>query len=299
MTRNRGPLCVLVCYIIWGVLPIFWHMLAVVDALYVLSARIVWSAVFLLALLAARRRLETVAEACRDRGQMVRMMLSGVFICINWGVYIWAVNGGHALDASLAYYMNPILAVVLGTAVFGERLSPLQWLSVAVTFAGIVVTVVGHGQFPWMALVIGGSFAVYGAVKKGVRAEAEVSVLVETMTLAPFALAYLLWAEARGTGAVGVLSGWQWLLLPLSGIATTVPLLFFARGIKTTPMSLSGILMYVNPTLQFLVSVAVFREKFTAAYGVLFGFVWSGLALYLAAGFLRRRRERKEKAGCE
>ncbi len=299
MTRNRGPLCVLGCYVIWGVLPIFWHMLAAVDALYVLSARIVASVAFLLVLLAARRRLGTVVEACRDRGQMVRMMLSGVFICINWGVYIWAVNGGHALDASLAYYMNPILAVVLGTAVFGERLSPLQWLSVAVTFAGIVVTVVGHGQFPWMALVIGGSFAVYGAVKKGVRAEAEVSVLVETLTLAPFALAYLLWAEARGTGAVGVLSGWQWLLLPLSGIATTVPLLFFARGIKTTPMSLSGILMYVNPTLQFLVSVAVFREKFTAAYGVLFGFVWSGLALYLAAGFLRRRRERKEKAGCE
>lgn len=299
MTRNRGPLCVLGCYVIWGVLPIFWHMLAAVDALYVLSARIMASVAFLLVLLAARRRLGTVAEACRDRGALVRMMLSGVFICINWGVYIWAVNGGHALDASLAYYMNPILAVVLGTAVFGERLSPLQWLSVAVTFAGIVVTVVGHGQFPWMALVIGGSFAVYGAVKKGVRAEAEVSVLVETMTLAPFALAYLLWAEARGTGAVGVLSGWQWLLLPLSGIATTVPLLFFARGIKTTPMSLSGILMYVNPTLQFLVSVAVFREKFTAAYGVLFGFVWSGLALYLAAGFLRRRRERKEKAGCE
>ncbi len=299
MTRNRGPLCVLGCYVIWGVLPIFWHMLAAVDALYVLSARIVASVAFLLVLLAARRRLGTVVEACRDRGALVRMMLSGVFICINWGVYIWAVNGGHALDASLAYYMNPILAVVLGTAVFGERLSPLQWLSVAVTFAGIVVTVVGHGQFPWMALVIGGSFAVYGAVKKGVRAEAEVSVLVETLTLAPFALAYLLWAEARGTGAVGVLSGWQWLLLPLSGIATTVPLLFFARGIKTTPMSLSGILMYVNPTLQFLVSVAVFREKFTAAYGVLFGFVWSGLALYLADGFLRRRRERKEKAGCE
>ena len=192
MTRNRGPLCVLGCYVIWGVLPIFWHMLAAVDALYVLSARIVASVAFLLVLLAARRRLGTVAEACRDRGALVRMMLSGVFICINWGVYIWAVNGGHALDASLAYYMNPILAVVLGTAVFGERLSPLQWLSVAVTFAGIVVTVVGHGQFPWMALVIGGSFAVYGALKKQVRSDAAVSTFVETLTLAPVALVLIL-----------------------------------------------------------------------------------------------------------
>ena len=298
MTRNRGPLCVLGCYVIWGVLPIFWHMLAAVDALYVLSARIVASVAFLLVLLAARRRLGTVVEACRDRGQMVRMMLSGVFICINWGVYIWAVNGGHALDASLAYYMNPILAVVLGTAVFGERLSPLQWLSVAVTFAGIVVTVVGHGQFPWMALVIGGSFAVYGAVKKGVRAEAEVSVLVETLTLAPFALAYLLWAEARGTGAVGVLSGWQWLLLPASGAVTTVPLLFYAAGMKTTPMSLSGILMYINPTLQLLLSVLLYREAFTATHAILFGFVWTGLVLYLAAGALERRRHRKEDVPC-
>lgn len=298
MTRSRGPLCVLGCYIIWGLLPVFWHLLAAVDSLYVLAARIVWSAVFLLVLLAARHQLGTVAAACRDRSQLGRMMISGVFICINWGVYIWAVNGGHALDASLAYYMNPILAVLLGTAVFGERLSPLQWLSVAVTFAGIVVTVAGHGQFPWMALVIGGSFAVYGAIKKGVRTDSGVSVLVETLTLAPFALVYLIWAEVHGTGAAGVLSGWQWLLLPLSGVATTVPLLFFAKGIKTTPMSLSGILMYVNPTLQFLVSVAVFREEFTAAYGVLFGFVWSGLALYLAAGFLRRRKERKENTGC-
>lgn len=298
MTRNRGPLCVLGCYIIWGLLPIFWHMLAQVDALYVLAARIVWSAVFLLVLLSLRHKLGDAVQACWDRGQLVRMMLSGVFICINWGVYIWAVNGGHALDASLAYYMNPILAVVLGTAVFGEKLTPLQWLSVAVTFAGIVVTVVSHGEFPWIALVIGGSFAVYGAIKKGVRAEAGISVLAETMTLAPVALVYLIWAEAQGEGAVGVLSGWQWLLLPLSGIATTVPLLFFAKGIKTTPMSLSGILMYVNPTLQFLVSVVVFREEFTAAYGVLFGFVWSGLALYLIAGFVRRCRERKENTEC-
>lgn len=298
MMRNRGPLCVLGCYIIWGLLPVFWHLLADVDSLYVLAGRIVWSAAFLLVLLAVRHQLGMVAAACRDRTQLGRMMLCGVLICVNWGVYIWAVNGGHALDASLAYYMNPILAVLLGTAVFREKLSALQWLSVAVTFAGIVVTVVGHGQFPWIALVIGGSFAVYGAVKKGVRAQADVSVLVETLTLAPFALVYLLWAETRGAGAMGILSGWQWGLLPLSGIATTVPLLLFSRGIRTTPMSLSGILMYVNPTLQFLVSVAVFHEEFTVAYGVLFGFVWSGLALYLAAGVLRRRRERKENTGC-
>ena len=170
-------------------------------------------------------------------------------VCVNWGVYIWAVANGHMIDSSLAYYMNPILAILLGTVLFRERLTKLQWLAVAVTFAGLVITVIRYRQIPWIALVIGGSFAVYGALKKQVRSDAAVSTFVETLTLAPFALVLIFWMEAHGTGAAGVLSGWQWLLLPVSGVVTTVPLMFFAAGMKTTPMTLSGILMYINPTM--------------------------------------------------
>ena len=294
--KNKGPLYVLTCYVIWGLLPIFWKLLAQVDSLYVLASRIVWSMVLTGGILLLRRdRLAGVRAAFRDRREWGLLAAAGCVVCVNWGVYIWAVANGHMIDSSLAYYMNPILAILLGTVLFRERLTKLQWLAVAVTFAGLVITVIRYRQIPWIALVIGGSFAVYGALKKQVRSDAAVSTFVETLTLAPFALVLIFWMEAHGTGAAGVLSGWQWLLLPVSGVVTTVPLMFFAAGMKTTPMTLSGILMYINPTMQLLLSVALYGEAFTATHAILFGFVWTGLILYLISG----GRRLKELEGTE
>ena len=295
---KRGPLYVLTCYILWGVLPVFWKLLAAVDSLYVLAGRIVWSLVFISAILAVRRGFGAVRAVLGDRRELGRLALAGIFVCVNWGSYIWAVNSGHMLDASLAYYMNPILAILLGTVVFRERLTGLQWLSVAVTFTGLVITILRYRQIPWVALIIGGSFAVYGAIKKGVHVDAGVSVFFETLVLSPFALVFMAAAEVRGAGAVGVLHGWQWLLLPAAGVVTTVPLLFFAKGIKTTPMTLSGILMYINPTLQLLLSVLLYHEEFTVTHAILFGFVWSGLILYMASELLQERKRRREKPSC-
>ena len=297
--RSRGPLYVLICYVVWGLLPIFWKLLDEVDSLYVLATRIVWSMVLTGVILLARRdRLSGVRAAFRDRREWGRLAVAGCVICVNWGVYIWAVANGHMIDSSLAYYMNPILAILLGTIVFRERLTRLQWLAVAVTFTGLVITVIRYRQIPWIALVIGGSFAVYGALKKRVRSDAAVSTFVETLTLAPFALALIFWMEARGAGAVGVLTGGQWLLLPVSGVVTTVPLMFFAAGMKTTPMTLSGILMYINPTMQLLLSVALYGEAFTMTHAILFGFVWTGLVLYLIAGARQSRRHKEEETPC-
>lgn len=296
--KNRGPYYVLVCFILWGLLPAFWKLLAAVNSLYVLAARIVWSLLLLVVLLAVRRDFGAVRAVLLDRREWRRLTLAGCCICVNWGTFIWAVNNGHMMDSSLAYYMNPILSILLGTAFFHEKLSRLRWLAVGVTFTGLVIAVIRFGQIPWIALVIGGSFAVYGAVKKGVHVDADVSMFFETATLAPFSLLAIFWMEARGIGAVGVLHGAQWLLLPIAGVVTTVPLLFFAEGIKRTPMTLSGILMYINPTLQLLTSVLLFGEKFTATYAILFGFVWSGLALYVLSG-LPGGRSQKESATCE
>ena len=277
----------------------FWKLLAQVDSLYVLASRIVWSMVLTGGILLLRRdRLAGVRAAFRDRREWGLLAAAGCVVCVNWGVYIWAVANGHMIDSSLAYYMNPILAILLGTVLFRERLTKLQWLAVAVTFAGLVITVIRYRQIPWIALVIGGSFAVYGALKKQVRSDAAVSTFVETLTLAPFALVLIFWMEAHGTGAAGVLSGWQWLLLPVSGVVTTVPLMFFAAGMKTTPMTLSGILMYINPTMQLLLSVALYGEAFTATHAILFGFVWTGLILYLISGARESRRHREEEKPC-
>lgn len=289
---KKGPLYVLACYILWGLLPVFWKQLSMVGSLYVLANRILWSLVFTAVILLFRReRFASVRDVFRNKREWKRLMLSGIVISINWGVFIWAVSNNHILDSSLAYYMNPILVILIGTLVFHEKLTRMQWLAVAVTFTGLVITIIRYRQIPWIALVIGGSFALYGALKKTVKTDAVVSTFVETLTTAPLFLALVIWMEARGMGAIGAMQGWQWLLLPAAGIVSTVPLLFFSSGVKTTPMTLSGILMYINPTLQFLVSVVLYHEIFTVTHAILFGFVWSGLVLYLISGFLKDRKK--------
>ncbi|MEG1658181.1 MAG: EamA family transporter RarD [Oscillibacter sp.] len=294
---KKGPLYVLACYILWGLLPVFWKTLAEVNSLYVLASRILWSLLLVTAFLAARRRFGEVRAVLADKKEWKRLVLAGCFICVNWGSFIWAVNGGHLLDSSLAYYMSPILSILLGTLFFHERLTRVQWLAVGITFTGLVIAVIRYGQIPWIALIIGGSFSIYSALKKGVHCQAETSMFFETAVLAPFALAFVFWAESRGSGAVGVLVGWQWVLLPVAGFVTTLPLVLFSKGIQDTPMSLAGILMYINPTIQLLLSVLVYHEEFTLTHVILFGFVWTGLALYLASG-LRQRRKEKEMASC-
>lgn len=296
---KKGPLYILGCYLLFGVLPVFWKLLEAVDSFYILAARIVWALAFMAVVLAVRHALPSAAAVFRDRREMGRLALSSVLIGVNWGSYIWAVNHHHILDASLAYYMNPILVILLGTLFFRERLSRLQWLAAAVTFTGLVVTILRYREVPWIALVISASFACYGAVKKNVRADAGTSVFVETLLLAPAALLYMLWADRQGMGAAGVLAGWRWLLLPAAGVVTTVPLLFYAKGLKETPLTLSGILMYINPTLQLLISVLLYGEEFTTTHAILFGFVWSGLALYLASMLWESRRHQKEISSCE
>ena len=281
----KGPLYVLGCYIIWGLLPVFWKQLATVNSMYVLGSRIVWSMVLAVMLLALRRdRLTGLQAVFRNKREWMRVSIAGCVICVNWGTFIWAVNHGHMIDSSLAYYMNPILAILIGTIVFRERLNRIQWLAVVVTFTGLVITVIRYRQIPWIALVIGGTFAVYGALKKTARTDALTSMVVETSMLAPVFLVILLWMERQGRGAVGILQGWQWILLPVAGVATSVPLMLFSAGMKTTSMSLSGILMYINPTLQLLVSVWLYHEEFTTTHAILFAFVWGGLVLYLFSG---------------
>ena len=155
---KKGPLYVLACYILWGLLPVFWKQLSMVGSLYVLANRILWSLVFTAVILFFRReRFASVRDVFRNKREWKRLMLSGIVISINWGVFIWAVSNNHILDSSLAYYMNPILVILIGTLLFREKLTRMQWLAVAVTFTGLVITIIRYRQIPWIALVIGGS----------------------------------------------------------------------------------------------------------------------------------------------
>lgn len=295
---NRGAACVLGCYVMWGLLPIFWKQLSAVDSLYVLATRAIWAFLITGVILALRRdRFAGVRDVLRSKKERLQLTVSGWAICVNWGLYIWAVSHDRILDSSLATYLNPILAIALGALVFREKLSRLRWLAVAIAAFGFLIATLRYGQIPWLALAISSSFTLYGAVKKSVKTDSVTATFYETMILMPFAVALVVWMEFRGTGAAGILHGWQWLLLPMSGLVTGLPLVLFSSGLKTTPMTLAGILMYINPTLQLLVSVGMYHEAFTTTHAILFVFVWVGLALYLVSGFLERRR--REEQVCE
>ena len=216
-------------------------------------------------------------------------------VCINWGGYIYAVNSGHILEASLAYFMNPIITVLVGALVFKENLTLLQWLAILMAAAGVTIPFIGYGSFPAIALMIGSSFAVYGVLKKNVACDSQTSLFIETLVVAPVALIFIIYSEIAGRGSIGSLSGAEFLLLPLTGVITAVPLLLFAKGIKDTSYALAGIMMYANPTIQLLLGVALYHEKFTSTHTIMFGFIWAGLTLFLLSGFLQQRKRRAEK----
>ena len=287
---NRSTLQVLGCYVLWGLLPVFWKLLSGVNSAYVLAQRIVFSCVFCLAVLLVKKRGGAVKAILRDKKQRRLYLCCGLLITVNWGVYILTVATGRILEASLAYYMNPLFSIVIGALIFKERLSPVQWVSVALAFVGVMYSVVLYGSVPYLAVIIGLSFALYGALKKGIKAESEVSICMETMAVLPLALSFILYAQLSGLTTYASLTGGEMALLALTGIVTSVPLMLFAGGIKKTSITASGILMYVNPTLQLLLGVFAYGEEFTKANAVTFAFVWLAVILFVADGLRHRKK---------
>ena len=282
--ERKSILQVFGSYVLWGIFPVFWKMLSELNSVYVLSSRIVWSAVFCLLLIVVTKKTEELKQVLSDSKMRKTLMCSGIAIAVNWGVYIYAVNSGHILDASLAYYLNPLMVIALGFFLFKEKLAFRQWLAIVVAALGILIAIVAYGEVPVFAIVIGTSFAVYGAIKKNVKCNGLISTFVEAAFLTPFALAYILWAEMGHVGAVGTLEGMQFLLIPMSGVVTSIPLLLFSIGVAKVSMSLTGILMYINPTLQFMIGALLYHETFDLPKGIMFVCVWIGVALFVSAG---------------
>lgn len=293
--KDHGPFLVFLCYFLWGILPVYWKWLVEVDSFVILGNRVVWSLAFSLLMLLILRQWRHLRAALADRKTRWTLLVSGVLIIVNWGSYIIAVNTGHVIDASLAYYLNPLMSILIGRFVFRESLSGLQKLAVALATVGVLYAVVRMGVVPWLALIIGGSFALYGAIKKTVTVDGVTSMAVECLWMLLPALLMLGWLFSQGqTAAAGeAVAWWQWLLLPTTGIVTAVPLFVFGKGIQTTSYSLSGILMYVNPTLQLLCGIFLFHEVFTQVYAVMFAFVWSAVALYLVSAYLQYRQTKQ------
>lgn len=285
-----GSLKVLACYLMWAFLVLYWPLFGAMDPLAVLSFRIIFSMLFCLIVMLILGQGPAILALMKDKRQMLFLLLAGITITVNWGGYIIAVMTGRVIDASLAYYMYPIFSIVLGFFIYNERLRPLQWVAFVLAVLGVTVPIIAYGQVPVFAIIIGTSFAFYGAIKKQITASGMLSIFMETLMVVPVALVYLVaFSHLEGLTPRDIL------LIPTMGVVTTVPLLFFAVGMKDTSLSLAGVLMYINPTIQLLLGVFIMGEEFTTTHAWMFAFVWSGVALFLADGFRERKKESETK----
>lgn len=287
-TRTAGLLYAVGAYVLWGAFPVYWKQLAAVPALSLLGHRVVWSFAFLFVFLTLRRRWDEVLRVFRDPGARRAMLLSTVLISTNWGVFIWAVNSGYVLSASLGYYMNPLLNVVLARMFLGERLRLAQGVAVGLALVGVVNLAVGLGRLPWPSVVLALTFATYGLVRKKAPVASIPGLAVETGLITPLALGYLLLVPQAV--AVTSLTGLQQALLVGSGLATAIPLLWFAEGAKRLRYTTLGIVQYIAPTGQFLVAVLLYDEAFTTTHAVTFGCIWAAVVLYAADGWRASRQ---------
>jgi chloramphenicol-sensitive protein RarD len=268
-------------------LPLYIHFLRDVPALQLLAHRVLWSLGMLLVLMFALRRVGPMLKAARGR-TLLYLLASTVMIGINWIVYIWSVQNDHVLEASLGYFINPLVNIGLGMLVLGERLRRVQWIAITIAAAGVLV-MAASGSALWISLTLAVSFGLYGLIRKIAAIDALGGLTMETLLLAPFCAAVMLQAGSAGTSAWGQSLPLN-LMLVLAGIVTAIPLLMFAAAARRMPYSTLGLLQYIAPTLQFLLAVLLFGEALHTAHIVTFTLIWAGCALY-AWDMLRASRQ--------
>lgn len=284
---RSGLAAALGAYVLWGTFPAFWPLLAPAGSVEILAHRIAWTLVGMLVVLTAMRGWSQL------RGQSARTWLTitvaSVLITINWGVYIWGVTHDRVVESALGYYVNPLVSVVLAVLVLGERLRRVQWVAVGIATVAVAVLWAGTGALPWVALVLAGSFGVYGLLKKRVPLAPVAGLTAEGFLLGPLAIGYLVWLQAVGVGTFGQGTA-HTLLLVAAGPVTALPLLLFAFGAQRLPLATLGLLQYVNPTLQFVWGVFVDHEPMPPARWVGFVLVWVALLVFAVDGWTSSRR---------
>ena len=270
----------ILAYTAWGVLPLYWKLLNLVPALEILSHRILWSFIFIWLIILVTGGWQFVGNAFADKKNILLIFLSGILISINWFTYIWAVNSNHVIEASMGYYINPLVVVLLSVVVIKERLNRWQGIAIILAATGVMIMTVQYGRIPWVSLVLASSFALYGLLKKLVKVDSMTGLALETSIVMPIALAYIISKEVQGVGALGVNPVATSLLLVGSGIVTAVPLLWFGMGTQKIKLSMMGFLQYIAPTISLILGVFVFKEHFPPTHLISFGFIWAGLLVF-------------------
>ncbi|HBG89979.1 MAG TPA: EamA family transporter RarD [Stenotrophomonas sp.] len=291
--QRRGLWVTASTFVLWGLVPVYWHLLNEVPSFQIIAHRIIWSTVLVVAWLLLSARLGWWRKIAAQPRALPILAVSSLTIAFNWGLYIWAVNAGHVIETSLGYFINPLVNVLLGVLVLKERLRRVQWIAVAMAAVGVAWLTIDAGTPPWIALGLACSFGLYGLLRKLVSVDPVAGLGVESLYLFLPALAFAVWAENGHGGAF--FHGWGWrndLLLVFGGVVTAVPLIGFAYGVKRIPLSLVGILQYIAPSLQLLLGVFFFHEAFDTGKAIGFAVIWAGLVLFVGENVRAMRAAR-------
>lgn len=266
-------------YGLWGILPGYWKLLQEVPAREILAHRFVWAFLFVVVILAFNGQWVNLWNIMKDRRKRTFIVSNALFISANWFIYIYAVNSGHIIEASLGYYINPLISVVMGLLFLREQMGLWQWISLALAAAGVAVLTFTYGGIPWIAISLALTFGFYGLIKKMAKIDSMLSLSLETVVIVPFALSYLIYKHVQGAGSFG-LTPQITILLVFSGVITAVPLLLFAKGAERISLTTLGFTQYLSPTLSLLIGVFIYNEPFTFVHAISFGLIWSALVIY-------------------
>ncbi|MFG3237478.1 MULTISPECIES: EamA family transporter RarD [unclassified Streptomyces] len=290
--QRAGLLSGIGAYGLWGLVPLFWPLLKPAGAIEILAHRMAWSLGFVALALLVLRRWSWIGELIRQPKKLGLISVAAATITVNWGLYIWSVNNGHVVEASLGYFINPLVTIAMGVLLLGERLRPVQWVAVGTGLVAVLVLAIGYGRPPWISLTLAFSFATYGLMKKKVNMGGLESLTAETAVMFVPALGYLLWLGARGESTFTSEGAGHAALLASAGLVTAVPLILFGAAAIRVPLSTLGLLQYLAPVFQFVLGILYFHEAMPPERWAGFALVWLALTLLTWDAFRTARRTR-------
>jgi len=289
---KKDILFALGAHLLWGILPIYWRLIGGISAFEILAYRIVLSMVFMILMVFILRKSQTfkrdLTHLFTNPIQLVAIIIAGYVITINWGTFIWAVSNGHVLQASLGYYINPLVSILLAFIFLKERFNKFESLAILCAAIGVLYMTIRVGEFPIISLMLAFSFGIYGLLKKLVQVEAISGITIECIVTAPAGLIYIIYLWQTSQTSVGANMDTFWLMF--SGAVTAIPLILFSAGARRIPLSLTGFIQYVSPTLIFLLGIFVFKEQFDIHQFITFIFIWIGIALYSISQYVKMKR---------
>ncbi|UKS25254.1 EamA family transporter RarD [Paenibacillus sp. HWE-109] len=281
---KKGLWYAILAYTAWGLLPLYWKSFETLLAGEILSHRVVWSFVFMAVfLLIGRGRWPEIRKMLTNGKVLLLVGASGLLISSNWLIFIWAVNNGHVIETSLGYYITPLFNVMLGVLFLREKPSGSQWLAVALAGAGVLLATIDYGRFPWISVTLATTFGLYSLVKKRVSYDASIGLAGETAVVFPIALVYVIYLHLTHHDSAWSLPPLSLALLLLSGVATALPLLWFAKAAVRLPLSMLGFIQYIGPSITLMLSIFVFKENFSPMLLISFALIWTALVVYAMA----------------